>query len=299
MLSHAHVAEYIYGSLWAIRPEKLAVILDLLEFRMQGGRLSAEEIQERIGAVSRPASRVTGAVAVLPLWGVIAHRANLINESSGGTSVERFAQGFRAALADPAVSTIVLDVDSPGGTVNGVAELADEIHGARGSKPILAVANSQAASAAYWIASAADSVSVTPSGDVGSIGVFAAHQDRSKASEQEGVKTTLVSAGRYKTEGNPYEPLTEEARAHVQSRVDDYYEMFVQAVARNRGVSASDVRGGFGEGRTVGAREAKRLGMVDRVESLDDALARLTKGKAVVRQMGASALDERRRLLLT
>ena len=108
-----------------------------------------------------------------------------------------------------------------------------------------------AASAAYWLASAANEVIITPSGEVGSIGVLAAHQDVSAAMDRDGIKTTLVSAGRYKTEGNPFEPLTDDARGYLQSRVDDYYGMFIRAVADHRRVKIDAVRDGFGSGRST------------------------------------------------
>ncbi len=279
-LRYSHVVRYVYETPWAVLPATLTVILDLLRFRALGGRLTAEEIRERIGAVSREARRGAGSVAVLPLFGVIAHRANMVHDSSGGTSVERFTAQFRQALADPSVGAIVLDVDSPGGTVNGVDELSAEIHRARGQKPIVAIANSLAASAAYWIATAADELVVTPTGEVGAIGVLAAHEDLSAAMEKAGIRTTLISAGKYKGEGTPYFPLGDEAKAAIQERVDDYYDLFTRAVARNRGVSVRDVREGFGEGRVVGARRALRLGMVDRIETLDQVLARLANAGA-------------------
>ena len=271
------VLRSVFGEPWAILPSKLAVIADLVRFRAAGGHLTAAEIQDRIGAAvqQRPTAMRGGAVAVLPLHGVIHQRMNLMSEMSGGTSTEMFAQSFRAAMADDAIRAIVIDVDSPGGGVYGVDELAAEILRARGSKRVVAVANSLAASAAYYIASAAEEVVVTPSGEVGSIGVFTAHQDLSKAAEAEGVKTTLIAAGKYKVEGNPFEPLSDEARAELQSRVDAYYGLFVAAVARGRNVTAAQVRGGFGEGRVVGAREAVRLGMADRVGTLDETIGRL------------------------
>ncbi len=140
----------------------------------------------------------------------------MLMESSGGTSVQGVARQFRAAMADPDIGRVILDVDSPGGQVGGVEELAREIYQARGQKPVTAIANGLAASAAYWIATAADEFVVTPSGQVGSIGVFGMHQDVSAALEKDGVKVTMVSAGKYKTEGNPFEPLTDEARAAMQ-----------------------------------------------------------------------------------
>lgn len=303
------MSEWQYGRIlqavmalpWAIMPAKLAVIRDLLALRAAGERLTAEEIRERLAgqpahAAAGSATSAGGGVMVLPLVGTIVPRADMMTEMSGGLSLQRFTTAFRQALADPNVRSIVLDVDSPGGQVGGVEELAAEIFRARGQKQITAVANGLAASAAYWIGSAAEELVVTPSGEVGSIGVFAVHEDVSQALASDGVVMTLVSAGKYKVEGNPFEPLTEEARAAIQERVDGYYGMFVSAVARNRGVKASDVRGGFGEGRMVGAKEAVSLGMADRVGTLDETISRLVGGR---RRQPASAasLDFRRRRL--
>lgn len=296
MIKDARLVSWVLNTPWAITPDKLATLMQVLRFHAQGGRLSAEEIQERIGAAARPAERMVQRVLVLPLYGTIAQRGDLMAESSGGTSIERFTARFREAVADPGIGAIVLDVDSPGGAVSGVEELSSEIHRARGSKPIVAVANSLAASAAYWIATAADELAVTPSGEVGSIGVFAAHEDWSKALEAEGVTVSLISAGKFKTEANPYQPLSEEARAHVQGRVDEYYGLFTNAVARNRKVPVGQVREGFGEGRVVGAREALALGMVDSIETLDDVLARVGRGNARGRTR-AEEMDYRQRRL--
>lgn len=275
----AHVRRAVLDTPWAILPAKLEAILELVELRGQGVRFTTEEIQSRIGAAAPRMAARTGAIAVLPLFGTISHRMNMMSAMSGGTSTELFARDFRQLLADETVGTILIDVDSPGGTINGVPELADEIYRARGQKPIIAHANSMAASAAYWIATAADELIVTPSGDVGSIGVLTGHADWSAAHEREGVKITLISAGKFKTEGNPYEPLSNEAREAIQARVNDFYAMFTKAVARHRGVSVETVRSGFGEGRVVGAQEAVRLGMADRVETMTETLRRLASGR--------------------
>jgi capsid assembly protease len=284
---------------WAILPAKLAAIQAVLLLRAQGERLTEEEIQARVGAaLARPAVVGGGAgLAVLPLVGTIVPRGGMFTEASGAVSVSQFAQQLRQALSDPDIGAIVIDVDSPGGQVGGVAELADELFAARGRKPIVAQVNHLAASAAYWLASAADQVVVSPSGEVGSIGVFAMHQDVSQALEREGVRVNLISAGRYKVEGNPFGPLTDEARQAMQGRVDEYYEMFVSAVARQRGAKRSDVRDGFGEGRVVGAAQAVRLGMADRVATLDETVARLAGGRRRGR-MSASVDFRRRRLRL-
>lgn len=278
---YPHVMALVREQPWAILPAKLAVITDLLRFRAEGGRLTAEQIADRIGAAAeRPNPARAGAVAVIPVYGTIVQRVDLFTEMSGGTSTERLSATFAQAVADPSVGSILLRIDSSGGGVYGVPEMADQIFKARGKKPIVAVADSMAASAAYWIASAADEIVVTPGGEVGSIGVFAAHEDISRHLDAEGVGVTLISAGKYKVDGNPFEPLGEEARAAMQSRVNDYYSLFVRAVAKGRGVSVDDVRGGFGEGRVVGAQQAVKLGMADSVDTYDATVARLARGGA-------------------
>jgi signal peptide peptidase SppA len=211
-------------------------------------------------------------VAVLPLFGTIFPRANLFTDISGATSTEMFGKRFNELCCDPSVGAIVIDVDSPGGQVPGVAELSAKIFEARGCKPIVAVANYLMASAAYWIGTAADRVVVSPSAQVGSIGVFAMHEDISMAMEMEGVKVSLISDGKYKTEGNPYEPLSQGARDAIQASVSLVYERFIGAVANNRGVDAATVRSGFGEGRCVSADEAVAMGMADEVGTLEDVI---------------------------
>ena len=226
-------------------------------------------------------SKRRGVVEVLGVYGIISQRASQVDDISGpgGTSIERLTQRFRAARDDDGVSAIVFDHDSPGGGVYGVQELADEIRAARGIKPIAAVANSLAASASYWLYAQADpgEATVTPSGEVGSVGVYAAHEDLSKMLEQEGVKVTLVSAGEFKTEGNPFESLGEEARSTIQGRVDDYYSAFVEAVSKGRDVAIDSVRDGFGRGRVVGAKQAVAEGIADRIATLDETARRLAR----------------------
>jgi signal peptide peptidase SppA len=187
---------------------------------------------------------------------------------------------FRSALADDTVGTIVLDIDSPGGTVTGVPELAAEILAARGTKPVIAVANSMAASAAYWIASAADKIVVTPSGDVGSIGVYTTHQDVSAAMEKEGVKVTYIQAGKYKTDGNPYTPPSEEFLENTQKDVNTFYQMFLNAVAAGRGISAETVAETFGQGRMVMAQDAVACGMADEIATLEQVVGAVVTANA-------------------
>ena len=275
-MRYEHLAQAVFNEPWAIKPEMYATICELVRFRVNGGQLTAEEIEDRIGAApTRRGAARNGAVAVLPLYGIVAQRVNLMMNMSGGTSTELFGKAFREAVNDPSIGAIVIDVDSPGGSVFGITELWQTIMDARGSKPIVAVVDSLAASAAYWIASAADEIVITPGGEVGAIGVLTAHEDLSGAQEQAGVKMTLISAGKKKVLGNPFEPLSDEARASIQEKVDAYYSMFVNSVARGRGVPLSEVRSGFGEGATVLAADAVRLKMADRIGTLDSTIGRL------------------------
>lgn len=281
-IKYPHILRAAYSSSWAILPEKLDAIMEFLELKAAGGDVPDEQIRAIVAARHQP---ITGqrAIAVLPLFGLIEHRANsLLSEHSGATSTERFAGRFRQAVSDPNISGIVIDIDSPGGVVNGVDELSAEIHAARGTKPIVAVANSLMASAAYWIGSAAGELVAIPSGEVGSIGVVMVHRETSKRDEQLGVKHTIISAGKHKTEINSFEPLSDEAREHIQERIDDFFGMFTRRVARNRGKSVKDVVNGFGQGRLVGAKEALADGMIDRIQTIEQ----------VFRSMGGRATAE-------
>ena len=310
-MKYLHIARFVAETPWAILRSKLDEIEAILAFHMDGGKFTAEEIRARIGEPTEPAMARRGAVAVLPLRGVIAHRIGSMQEMSGGMSTEAFSQMFRQALADPSVSAIVLDVNSPGGTIAGVTELAGEIFAARGTKPIIAQVNALAASAAYWIASAADQIVATPSGEIGAIGVITSHLDVSKAEEAEGVTRTVFSAGKFKAEGAG--PLSDEAKAAIQARVDEAYGVMTADIARGRGVKPNDIVNGFGQGRVVSAKMAKSFGMIDKIATMDQTLSRLVgrKGADVLRASVdeemldgdvlhalKAGFDARRRLLL-
>lgn len=292
-LLYPHMRRLLSATPWAILPDKLAEIQELIALRAAGVRFSADEIQARIGAAAsqRPAM-TAGNVAVIPIYGVLSQRMNLMSAMSGGTSTEQLSDQVRQVMADDEVGAIVFDVDSPGGNVNGIPELADELFSYRGTKPMVAVVNPLNASAAYWLTSQANEIVISPSGQTGSIGVVAIHQDMSAALEQEGVRVNLVSAGKYKVEGNPYQPLDDAARQAIQSSVDDYYRMFTDAVARGRGVKASDVRNGFGEGRMLGAKAAVSAGLADRVDTLKGTIARLSSGQGRARVKAATPAIE-------
>lgn len=274
------------GHLWALEESKLKAIEQVLRMKIAG-----EVVEFQAAQRPKPAS-TSSSIAVIPISGVISHRMNLFSEISGGTSTEALTQAFRDALANPDVSAIVFDVDSPGGDVAGTMEFAEEVFAARGKKRMMAVANSRAASAALWIAVAADEFVVIPSGQVGSIGVFAVHESRAELNAKVGIKATYISSSAEKTELNPDAALTDEAFAHVKAQVDEVAGVFRAFVAKARGVEVDDVLAKFGNGRMLLAKAAKRAGLVDRVATWDDALKSLSKSLAKPSLSAVSAGDE-------
>ena len=299
------VAEYL-ATPWALMPERLSAVTAVIA-RWSGDARASDEVMHSVAADrnARDARRQSsvsnsgGGIAVLPLYGIVTQRGNMVDDVSGaGTaSTQQFSNLLRAALQDETVSQILIDIDSPGGSVYGVAELADEIVSVRAQKPVVAIANSLAASAAYWIGCSASEFYVTPGGEVGSIGVWQAHQDYSKAMDEAGVKTTLISAGKFKVEGNPYAPLDEEAQGFMQSRVDDYYAAFTKAVAKGRGVPISQVRDGMGQGRVLGADAALASSMVDGIATFEDVVKKMRRDARAQIKPNASRLNQARNSL--
>lgn len=234
-----------------------------------------------IEAAAPGATMRTGdSIAVIGVSGPVSYRPNVFTALFGGAAITSLQGMFRQALADDSVKAIVMRYDTPGGEITGLSEFANEIMAARGRKPIIAQVDTMAASAGYHLAAAADRIEGIKSGVVGSIGIIAAHADLSGALEKDGVKVTIISAGKYKSEGTPTTPLTDEAHAAIQARVDEAYGVFVGDIAKFRGVSASDVRDGYGEGRAVSVAKGKALGLVDGISSLDDTVAKLSGRKA-------------------
>lgn len=262
------VRRAIFNQPWAIMPDKLEAIAEIIERRVAG-----EDVQLTAGPRRRTVR--SGRIAVLPLFGTISHRMNMLAALSGGTSSEQFGQIFQSFVNDPDIGEIIIDIDSPGGAVAGTPELAQRIFEARQSgTQITAVANSLAASSAFWIGAAAHQFLVTPSGKVGSIGIIAMHQDVSKRMAELGVKNTLITAGKFKVESNPFEPLGDVAEAEIQRHVDEAHNQMVADIARFRGVGEKTVREKFGQGRVVSAAASVKLGMTDGVATLEQAIAK-------------------------
>lgn len=298
-MNHSLLLAECLATPWALMPERLHALASVVTRWSAGieadpNTLRRIEADRTVRDARRQASAAqsSGAIAVLPLYGVITQRGNMVDDVSGpgSTSTQQFSAALRSLLADDTVSQILIDIDSPGGSVYGVAELADEIQSARAQKSVVAIANSLAASAAYWIGSAASEFYVTPGGEVGSIGVWQAHQDFSRALDDAGITMTLISAGKYKVEGNPYHPLDAEAQSFMQSRVDDYYAAFTKAVARARGVPIAQVREGMGQGRVLGADAALAQNMVDGVATFDEVVKKMRRAA----KQGASRLKQAR-----
>lgn len=290
----------VSGRPWAIRAEIAAHVRGLVARDGIAGLRQLAELRSALRAdddhneprAAAGARRMatSSTVAVIPVIGVVTQRGGFdAVECVAFRSVADIADEVRAAAAEPKVDAIVLEVDSPGGEVFGVPEAFAAIKEASKLKPIVAAVNSVSASAAYWISVAATEIWVTPSGQVGSIGVFALHVDMSKALEMMGEKWTFVSAGKYKTEGNPTEELGSEARSAIQADVDRYYSFFVRDVAKGRGVSSKTVQGGFGEGRMVAADQAVEQKMADRVGTFEQAIRRAAELGSQARRNAARA----------
>lgn len=283
---------------WAITPTKLEAIADFIALKASGGTLTDAEIEALTVAAPPRDQRATGgdggSVAILPVFGTISYRMNALSAMSGGTSAQLLRQQFAALVRDPGIAAIVLDIDSPGGAAGGITELVADIFAARERKPVVAVANTDAASAAYWIGAAATEFVGTPSALVGSIGVWSMHVDASEHEAREGFKYTFISAGKDKVLGNSLEPLSDDGRAYIQQRVDEVYDTFTADVARFRGVSVEDARGPrFGEGRVISARRALRAGLIDRIATIEETVERLLRpqGRAALMRGMSGAAD--------
>lgn len=276
MRNYARIAQEIQDSVWFITESGMTLIMEIFNRRIAGDQLTDEQIKILLEGQShgsdQPADvpyQIQNGMAILPIYGPIFGKANLMTQLSGATSMEAFRKEFKMATEDDAVKSILLDFDSPGGTSDMIEEAGNEIYEARGSKPINAIANDQIGSAAYWLATQASHLYGVPSGEVGSIGAYTVHKDQSKADANEGINYTIISAGKYKTEGNPHEPLTQAGREYRQEVINELNDEFVSAVARGRGVDIAKVDNEFGQGRMVPNKKAHIRGMIDGLREYD------------------------------
>lgn len=266
-----HMAARLFGAPLMIHRPKLEVILAVLGPRigLPQAAVPSDAIPDRVATPSG----ATG-IAVLPVYGTLVRRTVGLEAESGLASYQGVATMLDAAVADPNVAAILLDIDSAGGESGGVFDLADRVHAATKVKPVWALANDMAFSAAYAIGSAASRLIVTRTGGVGSIGVIAMHADQSVKDAKDGVRYTAVFAGARKNDLNPHEPISDEAHAFLKTEVGRVYDLFVDTVARHRNLSADAVRA-TEAGIYFGA-DAVAAGLADAVGTFDDVLLALT-----------------------
>ena len=259
------------ASPWALMPECIAVVASPLTVTPVTARPPK----------ARPSNASPGSIAVLSLSGVITQHPDYMGDSN----LDDFMADFMSAMNDPTVSSLLISIDSPGGSVYGTQEASDMMIAMRGKKPVVAFANSLAASAAYWLGCCASEFYCTPSGEVGSIGVWQAHMEISAMLQNAGIKTTIISAGKYKIEGNPYQPLDDDAQQFMQSRVDDYYNAFVSCVASARNVSTDFVKTNMGQGRVLGAQDALKNKMIDGILTMPQVIQKMAQQLSATPQL--------------
>lgn len=269
---------------WAILPNTLETIVAISRRENQ----SVEAVEAKLGRPLQNTRSVTtrGNVAIVPVVGPIFRYANLFTDISGATSLEVLAQDFTAALENPNIASIVLNIDSPGGQAAGISEFAQMVRTA--NKPVVAYVDGQAASAAYWIASAADKIITSKTAELGSIGaVVAINQGNDK-----GVIEIVSSQSPKKRP----DVSTDEGRAQIQSRIDSFAQVFIEDVAANRGISVDTVLADFGQGDMRMGAEAVRLGMADKISTLENVLSDLLanpskKGATMTATSGTPAAE--------
>lgn len=225
----------------------------------------------------RAVARRSGSVAVVPVTGLITPKPTLWEAYGFTTSARRIEALVSEAVNDPSVKAVVLAIDSPGGVSTGISELAANLCSLRGRKPIVAQVDYLAASAAYWIATSADEIVASPSAKVGSVGAYLTHVDQSARMQQEGLTVTLIAEPAEKIEGNPYEPLSENARKMLEALVSDAVRDFRSDVAAGRDIPVSKITNEWA--RIFTGRAALSMGMIDKIRTFAETLA-VYKGDA-------------------
>jgi signal peptide peptidase SppA len=265
-----HLASRLYGTPLLLARAKLDVILSVLGERVNWPQPPQSDLAAPLASM-RPTIDAPAGIAVIPVVGSLVRRTVGLDPASGFTSYAEIAGMVDAALADPSVEGIVLDIDSPGGEAGGVFELGEHIRAVDAVKPVWAVAADSAFSAAYAIGCSASRLAVSRTGGVGSIGVIAMHVDQTARDAQQGYRYTPITAGDHKNDFSPHEKLTPDAHARLQAEVDRLYGLFVDHVATMRRLDAETVRAT--EAGIYFGEDAVTAGLVDAVGSLDAVLA--------------------------
>ena len=270
---------WLRGHLWALDLERLdayaPAALEHWAAVLDARRPETQLLAARLAAAREPdqEGEPLGPIVRLPVFGFVSARPSLSSLFFGGTSLQDLRGHLVAALEAPSVKSIVLDVDSPGGSVYGMHQTWSAIRAANQVKPVHAVISGLGASAAYWLASAARTIAIAPLAEAGSIGIVGVHADRSAFWHAQGVTHTILTAGAYKAEGHDLAPLAPEAEASIRRRIDQAYTHFVTDVAAGRGTTPAVVRAGYGEGRLLSAEDAIEAGLVDRLGTLEEVVA--------------------------
>lgn len=274
------VTQAILNRPWCITQEWLSAILAIAQRDTPG----LEAVEAQLGRKLEYTRTVTerGGVATIPVDGPIFRKANLFTAMSGATSLEVLAKDFHAALHNPQVRSILLAIDSPGGEATGVNEFAEIVYAARGQKPIVAYVEGLGASAAYWIASACDEIICDATAMLGSIGVVAAMD----APDETGEEIVFVST---QSPNKRPDLRTDDGKLQIQSLIDATADVFVTAVARNRGVSTEHVLERFGAGGLKLGADAVEAKLADRLGSYEQTLAELQGGTPRPRPITADA----------
>lgn len=267
----------IVNNPWAVTPEMLREIVAVYATHLRGEKIDIKAIEARMGRpLENKADRgyeIVNRTAVIPVEGVLTKRAAWFHSVSGMSSYELIIRDFHAAMADSQVDRVLFRGDTPGGTVDGIEQATNAVYEARGKKPIITLCDGQLCSAGYWFGSASDEVYIADgTSAVGSIGVIATHVDVSKAEQMYGIKTTEITAGKYKRIASEHAPLSKEGREYIQERVDYLYSIFVDTVARNRGVSAERVLADMADGKVFLGRQAIDAGLVDGMKTFEQLL---------------------------
>lgn len=266
------IAELFYTRIWGLREDLLITGKEIIERHLRGEKLPQDEIELRTSGKRTDTIpyEIKDGIAYIPIYGIIAKRSSMINGLSQprGTSVESIIKNLNDALNNPEVKKIVLNIDSPGGSAEGIAELSDMIFQSREKKEIVSYTDGSMDSAAYWIGSSSSKIYATKGADIGSIGVYTVIRDFSVYEHNEGIKTMVIRAGKYKAAGHPSKPMMEDDIAVIQENVNTIFMMFKDAVKRNRNMTDDQVNQ-VALGRTWLAGPSKELGLIDEVVNID------------------------------
>ncbi len=306
---YPRVAEYIASVPWLVEDG----YLDLIKSRVDGS-LTVEEVAQRkeladqlkqerdaspAAVAARAGTRIEGTrravmreggVAILPITGPIFRYANLFTAFSGATSTQLLSTDFQSLVENQDVQAILLSIDSPGGEAFGIGELANMIKAGGEQKPVVAYVSGMGASAAYWLASAAQEIIADQTAIIGSIGVVLTVRDMKRAEKQRGIDSHEIVSKQ--SPRKRLDPSSEEGRAALQETADEMAQVFIERVAENRGVSVETVLADFGQGGVMVGRRAVAAGLADRIGSFESLLTEMAGGKKRKKMRAAAATNQ-------